>query len=506
MAIKQITINKFETIGENNRNLPNGQFYYLENVSAGEFESSVKHIVNTETTVQDQCILRLLRYGNEVYGIGFDNSTNKDVTLYKYNGSPTNAYVALTNGTVSSTTIRLYNPLFAVMDDYIYFDPGKNYVARYKISTNTMTDTWHAFTGGMQGGTRWKGSLYCWSDNDNNIYKIDGSDLTSMIVIPSDQTVKEIIAYGEYLAIICTASTTSDDGVSRMYLWDGVTTTSFADIIDIGFGDVLGGDILDGLIYVGINFPSRKGWRLKAFSGGIFQTIYTYRGKRNLVSNYIYSNIASQLKSYTGYLYFLVVGARPGSSYASVYEAVLFRYGRQNAGQPNKLSAYKSMEVTPSEGNTLGYLGNDFVVSEDTAITNTTENTIYAVLYEASYKTRQVKSTLTTYSGQAGIVETGNYGGDNVSKQKHLKGITLTYDALTGSGQVTLKYKKDYDTSWTTIFTDNTANSQSHEAVCIESSGDQLPIFKEIAFRTELLYGAELTGISFKYEEEESSY
>ena len=501
MAIKTIQINKFLTIGENKRNLPNGVLHYLENVEVGT-DNSVKQVLNVTTTDNDQCILKLIQYNNIVYGLGFDNTTNKDVTLYKYD---TNAYVALTNGTVAGGTLRLYSPFLAVKDGYIYFDPGQNYIARYEIATNTMSATWHAHNGGMLGGTLWQNKLWCWGDSDNYIYHIDGSDLVQGILIPTDQTIKDIIPYGDYLAILCTASQTSNDGVSRMYLWDG-SDTIFIDIVDIGYGEVSGGDVLDGIIYAGISFKNKKGFRLKAYTGGIFQTVYTYYGKKNEVSDYIYSFIASQLKAYTGYLYFMVVGARPGSSFADVYEATIFRYGRKNADEPYGLSVYKSLEVEPAVGNTVGSVGNDFVIDEnDTYALSLNQNSIYAVVYEASYKTRQVKSTASTFTAQPGVIETSIFTGGDSHIQKKLIGVSTQCVPITSGQSITLKYKADAETTWTTFATINTVGSISQETLNVEATGANLPQFKEIAFRAELLGGAELTGILIKYEEQIST-
>ena len=495
---KEIKISKFDTIAENLRDLPNGQFHYLENLGIGDFDSYAKQVPNVTTLSQDQCILKLIKYGSTVYGIGFDNTTNKDVTLYKW---VTDAFVALTDGTVASGTIRLYAPFFAFMGDYIYFDGGTNFISRWQISTTTMDETWVAHTGGMLGGTAWRGDLYGWCDIDNEVYQISDAAVTSMIVIPEDQTVKELIPFGNYLAIVCTASTLSDDGVSRMYLWDGVTTTTFTDIIDIGYGIVEGGDILDGMINVVVGFNNRKGFRIKTYSGGIFQTVYTYYGRNNLVTDYLYCMPASVVKAYTGFLYFMMVGARPGSTYSSSYEAVLMRYGRNTINETNKLSVYKSLEVIPIVGNTLGILGNDFIISEEVNPAAVVDNSVYAVVYESAYKTRQIVSTTSTYSGQPGAIETSAYSFGDVSKDKQLKAMALQFAPLPATGQITLKYKADAETDWTTVCEETTPDDVFYNVVNVESTGANLPTFNEIAFRVELLGGATLTSFNAKAEE-----
>ena len=74
-------------------------------------------------------------------------------------------------------------------------------------------------------------------------------------------------------------------------------------------------------------------------------------------------------------------------------------------------------------------------------------------------------------------------------------------DYLNSEGQVVLKYRKDNETTWTTIFTNTTENSISHEACNIESTGENLPQFKDIQFRIECSGSVGLLGLRFRYEE-----
>lgn len=68
-------------------------------------------------------------------------------------------------------------------------------------------------------------------------------------------------------------------------------------------------------------------------------------------------------------------------------------------------------------------------------------------------------------------------------------------------GQVVLKYKKDRELSWTTIFTETSDIKLRHTAINIESSGATLPLYREIEFRLESTKGMSITGFKFKYEE-----
>jgi hypothetical protein len=149
----------------------------------------------------------------------------------------------------------------------------------------------------------------------------------------------------------------------------------------------------------------------------------------------------------------------------------------------------------------------DFIVSEEINLAELTDNVVYAVVYEAPYKTRQVYNLYTpTYGDQPGVVQTSTFtlGGSDTSKT--LLATNLQFAPLTAGQSVTLKYKADYDTAWTTICVADTDNDIEYTSINIESTGVNLPTFNEIAFRIESLGGAELTGFKFKAEEHEDIY
>jgi hypothetical protein len=91
------------------------------------------------------------------------------------------------------------------------------------------------------------------------------------------------------------------------------------------------------------------------------------------------------------------------------------------------------------------------------------------------------------------------YGYDSTFTKK-LIGVSVTHEKLPTDGQAVLAYRADGAVAWTTIFTNTTNDSLSHEAINIESSGANLPQYKEIEFRIESTGGAVITGFSFKEE------
>jgi hypothetical protein len=107
-----------------------------------------------------------------------------------------------------------------------------------------------------------------------------------------------------------------------------------------------------------------------------------------------------------------------------------------------------------------------------------------------------------TYSTtNASLLETLIFNADDPSRNKKLVGVTVFTEPMPTAGQIVLKYRKDTETSWTTIFTNTTDSDISHSAVNIESDGSNLPQFKEIQFRIESTGGAVITGFKARVEE-----
>jgi hypothetical protein len=100
------------------------------------------------------------------------------------------------------------------------------------------------------------------------------------------------------------------------------------------------------------------------------------------------------------------------------------------------------------------------------------------------------------------------------SELKKLIGITVEFLPLPVNGSVKLSYRKDADSAWTDIFTylgsgthtefgttgvSNTGTT-SHSAINIESTGGNLPVYKEIQFRIQSTGNAEILGYNFETE------
>lgn len=308
-----------------------------------------------------------------------------------------------------------------------------------------------------------------------------------------------MIPYQDYLAIICTSTSTTEK--SKVYLYDGSTITSY----DIGAGRVFGGVYQEGSLIVGMTTLNKRYITFYAFNGVNFKPLYTYSARDNAASTpYSYIAGASLMKMFGNYNYFIVTGTRPDNSYSGIYEYALARFGRDDPNDPWSFSIIKNFDFTSARGLDGQITKNNFIVLESiTGAAAIPDSYISTFIYSDTNKNTYFLSSASTYSAESGAVETfkqdGKEKGLDASIEKQLNSVSVFFAPLPSGGSVVLKYKKNEDTSWTTIFTHTTANSVEHSAVNIEATGGNLPVFNEIQYRIELLGGAELLGWKHKY-------
>jgi hypothetical protein len=484
MAIKTLTINRFEN-GINtdiDRDLTNGYWKLLENV---EFTPrGAKQIVNVSSTTNDKNICSLIDMGGTVVGLGWINGTTKNVTIWDV----TNNTSIMSSSYVFTANAR---PFFVYIDGYYYYQNNTK-VGKYGAAPN---EDW-ADISGLKGGLAWQTYLFGWKGQD--VYKIasDGSFVKFTALIPTGLTCVEILDLGKTLGIVCDGGTSGD---SKMLIWDGVTTadTDFYDTPKIGSGYVRGAGMLDGVPYVVVNSFNYREIKIKQYNGTTFQTIYNYEGHYNLEATPRNINPVSRVIANQGYLYMLVLGTEAESTSTSGF--YIARYGRKVDTLPMAFSIYKSLSFTPTSVQWPSPYG-DFVVKNDNS---SVDAPIVASVWDTT-NTMKIIQSGSTYSAQAGALETGIITGDS-HIQKSLMGFSIMHDPLPAGGSVACMYKIGNGTAWTTFMTSDTDGEVSKECLNIEATGENLDSFKELKLRFEVLGGAELTGIITKYEEENNN-
>jgi len=116
--------------------------------------------------------------------------------------------------------------------------------------------------------------------------------------------------------------------------------------------------------------------------------------------------------------------------------------------------------------------------------------------------TLKVTDDAATFSDTS-IYESPIFNGGGAALKKDLLGITVMTEPLDDSpaAQVVVRYKKDNDSSWTTLLTHDTDAAISASAAGAQTSPAAFPKdYKEIQFRLESTASAVITGYSFREE------
>ena len=312
---------------------------------------------------------------------------------------------------------------------------------------------------------------------DNKIAKnSNGSWTDTALTLPESHYITSISPFGNYLAIAM--APLSAVGDSLVYLWDrDATLATLSDVINWGSETLQIIEEIDGLL-IGISYAGNN----------------TIRNNQRVVFRYLNGSNASKFREYTAgsgtivlpiakrkennRLYFLMQLSINGSTREGVWSI-----GRTRDEWTVTHERTPNNDTALAGSNTLYDF---FLVGDYMFITYLTSGSV------GMSKTNDQSSFTAT-----SIYESKIFNDGDASLKKKLIGATVMFEALPAAGSVVLKYKKDEETSYTTIFTDTTDNDISHSAVNIESSGASLPEYKEISFRIESTGGAVITGLSW---------
>jgi hypothetical protein len=168
------------------------------------------------------------------------------------------------------------------------------------------------------------------------------------------------------------------------------------------------------------------------------------------------------------------------NSAGTEYNEGLWSFGRKNVAFPYALTLDVIDENINTSGiQAFGSAGNYFF------ITHSADGSIDKTSATATY-------TFTS------IYESQIYDIGDVSKTKQLLMFIVGTAPIPAGGSITVKYKVDSDTSWTTVGTVNTTGEVARDFMAIESTGDAFATFGEVRFRIESTGGAELTTFRVK--------
>jgi len=213
---KEIIIDRWDLgITDQERDLPNGYFKYLENINTGDsIRGAAQNLNATKSTgaygEDFRSLRRVLKVGSEFWALGSDGT---DTVIWKKSGTTWTSYAITANYAIDYKD----NPFFVYDAGYILFH-NNDKIGLFKVSNQSNNGDFLSLSGGLIGGVMWQG--YAYGHTDNKIYKIDvgnytdSQSITEMVTIPSDQTIVQTIDYGNFMAIICTSTTNE----SLMYI------------------------------------------------------------------------------------------------------------------------------------------------------------------------------------------------------------------------------------------------------------------------------------------------
>jgi hypothetical protein len=404
-----------------------------------------------------------------LWGLGLDGSNHVQL-LKKPSGSFTGGW---STAVVAASSATSGNPFIFGFKGYLYFMTSFG-LARYNVSTNTLTDAWQAgFTSSVMPVIHPRtGAAYFFSAN--SVYEVDPSGTWVGVVqtLPANMIITSASPIGNNLAIGASPLNGYDN--SFVYLWDlsvtaSPTSINFTESIDWGKGQLMHlTQVLGKLIGVSNeaidhDYGINKGRVVaRVYSGTVAQE-----------ANYITADALASTPIAPTYfadgdkLYFP----------ASVPFKTDTRIGVWSI-DGNGNFVIEAIGPTAEAGHRITGLYRFgkawFLVFDD--------NNVYRMNDQASF-------TLPA------LLETAAYGGRFNTSQ--LVGATVAFEKLLAGQSVTLKYKLPEDTSWTLMGMQSTAGKRELEV--LGTSLKQAPVWNEYQFRVESV-GATITGLSWATE------
>jgi hypothetical protein len=301
-----------------------------------------------------------------------------------------------------------------------------------------------------------------------------GTVTDSAKTVPDNYKITSLTNFGNYMAIAA-APISNYNGVSKVFIWN-LSSDLFTETLDWGEGELRVLETVEGML-IGITDrylnnstgAGRGSLIIQAYSGGtpqILKEIYTQ--KLTSVSIPTSKAIKNNRLFWAAKIFTNTTGTE--------FNEGIWSFGRKNVNFPFSLTLDiidESINTSGIQG--FGTAGNYFFIahSADGSIDKTNDVATY------------------TYTS---IFESQVYNFGDVTTDKRLDSVKVSFRKLVSGESVTAKVKFDDATSWTTLGTCSTAGELSRTFVNIESSGVDFPSGKELRLRLESTGGAEITS------------
>ena len=440
-------------------------------------------------------------YSENIYALGVTSGgTKAEIYVSSSISNPSWAieHAAATDGTDTATSFTLF-VLYSDGTNHRLYGAATNRIWHYDISGNSFTST----TGGggisfstvTQGFVGSDDILYFAATNGTSgattsaLYKKDGTNnIASALTLPKNMIATDICEFGEYIAIgMKPADTGGSARRSRVILWDRAATTwNESYFLD---GDLQALKVVDGYLFAITSFGGTTQIQQKLVFSYLSGTKFQFYKELPIGGSTAITIVAPQV--YNNRLYFGLTADSPGGT-TDDYSGV-WSFGRTSPNEPFSLIFDRQANTTAGVVDVV----NGLFIANDYMFINYTSNGVAANVLNktndsAAYVTTAVYETLILNEGDPSVT-------------KKLKSVTIMTEPLAAGAQVVVKLKKDADTSFvttdtygTTVLTHSTDGDVRKTAVN-DSTGAELPQYKEIAFRLESTGGAVITGLKYQY-------
>lgn len=410
----------------------------------------------------------------KLYGLG-QNGSGQTKIVYKADATTGNWTLPASsegNGAVKNGCLVEYK-------DYLWGFQGTTQVFKWGLLSGTPSITNSAGTVGTitsvaNGVVALDDNLYLPYNNKLVRVTSGGTVNDAVLTLPTNFKITSIANFGKYLAIAC-APISTYNGNSKVFLWN-LTSTDVQESIDWGEGEIRILETIEGLL-VGVTDrylnnstgAGRGSMIIQVYSGGtpqVVKEVFTQAltGKTMPISKAVKNNrVFWSAKIMT-------------NSAGTEYNEGIWSFGRKNINYPYTLTLDIIDEnVTTAGIQAFGTAANYFFIASnsDGSITKTDDAAAY---------------TFTS------IYESQIFDFGDINSDKRFEKIEVSCRKLATGESITVKYKVDGATSWTTIGTYNTVGGLGHAFVNIESTGAAFASGTEYQFQITSTGGAEITS------------
>ncbi len=375
------------------------------------------------------------------------------------------------------------NGCFFEYKDYAWGFQGTNQIWKWGLLsgspsiTNSVSTVASTITSVANGLIAADGNAYMAYNNVVVRIATDASTITdSAKTVPTNYKITSLANYGNYMAIGCSPKD-SFNGQSKVFIWN-LSSDLFQETLDWGEGDLRILESIEGLL-VGVTDrylnnatgAGRGSMIIQVYQNGspqILKEIFTQAltGKTIPINKAVKNNrLFWAAKIMT-------------NSAGTTYNEGIWSFGRKNVNYPYTLTLDVIDENIDTDGiQAFGTAANYFFIthSGDGSIDKTNDAATYSF---------------------TSIYESQIFNGGDAATTKLLDIFSLTVAPIT-AGTVTVKYRVDEETSFTTIGSLSTVGAVSADFYDIVSTGVAFKSFKEIQFRLESTGGVEITSFSF---------